>query len=145
MTKIYSLNHTIINCKIYSPKSLIKTTVLGLMSILISSSVVQAEDLAMLNIIDKGNIPVVSTNAPGTASISSVVFNDANGNDHSGIHVKIFDEKGLEINVGPDGILGNDDDSPGGVVTDEEGRYKFQNISQNFYRIKVVSSNYKLF
>jgi hypothetical protein len=146
MTKVFSLNNTIINYNNCSFKSVTKTTVIGVIFVLISSSAVQAEEIAFSNKTAEGISPVVSTSTPYTSSFSSVVFNDENGNGRrdsnengiSGVYVKIFDEKGLEINVGPDGILDNEDDSSGGVVTNEEGVYRFQNISQNFYRIKIL-------
>ena len=125
--------------------SLLQKTLLGATLILLNTTIVQANDIPLLVKIDGPRVSTISESVTDTTSIGGLLFNDANDNgirdgnekDHSGIHVKIFDERGFEINVGPDGVLGNEDDSPGGVVTDVDGKYQFQNISQNFYRIVV--------
>ncbi len=84
----------------------------------------------------------------GTKSIvSSTIFNDINGNriqddddqGLAGLTVRLFDGKGRkEIQVGPDGILGTSDDSPGGVITDAFGVYRFENLPPNSYRVVVT-------
>ena len=140
------LDHGIRGNKSFITTSLLQKTLVGASLILLNTTIVQASDISLLVKVEDPRVSTISENTADTTSIGSVLFNDANGdgiqdeneNALSGIHVKIFDEKGLEINVGPDGVLGSDDDSPGGVVTDSRGKYKFQNISQNFYRIKFV-------
>ncbi|KAG1663432.1 NADPH-flavin oxidoreductase [Nymphon striatum] len=122
---------------------LVTTVAVGNMSLL------HAGDFSILNKTVDSKIPTVSKSNAETTSIGSVLFNDVNGNGIKesdekglpGVHVKIFDENGLEIKVGPDGIYGTEDDNLGDLVTDERGRYQFQNISQNFYRIRVVGKN----
>ena len=94
-------------------------------------------------ILDKSKLAVLPLNEGTT--ISFLVNNDLfingifqkNENVHTRATVKLFDKNRNEINVGPDGILGTEDDAPGGVLTNEQGRYTFSKISHDFYRIKV--------
>ena len=149
MEKLCFFDNVIKDRKSNNANLLIKKIILGTVFILSCTSLVQAGEFSTLNKSTDSKIPTISKSAAETTSIGSVLFNDVNGNGIkesnekglSGVHVKIFDEKGLEIKVGPDGILGNEDDSSGNVVTDEEGKYQFQNITQNYYRIRVVGAN----
>ena len=82
-----------------------------------------------------------------TLSLGSTVFSDDNNNglqDGSeaginGVTVKLFASDGTtEINVGPDGILGNTDDAAGGVTTDTNGDYLFTGLLPGSYIVKVT-------
>ena len=81
------------------------------------------------------------------SSVSSVIFDDTNGNRKqdagekgiAGLTVKLLDENGIEVNVGPDGTLGTLDDSAGGMITDASGGYHFDNLSPNTYRVVVIA------
>jgi hypothetical protein len=55
------------------------------------------------------------------------------------VTVKLFDKDGNEIEVGPDGILGTTDDAPGGVETDEDGYYRFDNLPVGEYYVEVTT------
>ncbi|MGK0272963.1 MAG: hypothetical protein ACI88H_003640 [Cocleimonas sp.] len=60
-------------------------------------------------------------------------------NGIAGVTIKLLDKDFNEINVGADGILGTEDDSLSGVLTNEEGRYTFSRITHEFYRVQIVS------
>ncbi len=90
-----------------------------------------------------------------TVSIGDTVFWDKN---HNGIYepkgtragtdddevgvpnvtVKLFDSRGVEVKIGPDGVLGTKDDAPGGVLTDGNGRYRFSNLTPNTYSVQFL-------
>ena len=144
----------ILSINICKLKTFIQISVFSAIFLLINTTLVKADDIgitvkigdiAMLDNSAGSHIHDVSESASDSTIIGSTIFNDTNGNfiqdanekGTPGIHVQLFDEKGMEINVGPDGILGNLDDSAGGVITDENGHYHFHNITQNFYRIRV--------
>ena len=83
-------------------------------------------------------------------SLGSTVFNDANNNaiqdaTESGIEgvvVQLFDSNGVEVPVGPDGILGTADDALGGVETDADGNYFFQDLVAGDYQVAIPASNF---
>ncbi len=110
-----------------------------------SSTILNAEDYQLASVSDNSKpFDLPSSKKEGTG-FSAKIFNDVNRNGvqdkdengTAGVTVKLFDVDGNEINVGPDGILGNEDDSPGGVITNENGRYFFSKITHSFFRIKV--------
>lgn len=79
-----------------------------------------------------------------TLSLGDVVWGDTNDNGTldatesgvDGVTVKLFKD-GTEVNVGPDGILGNADDAPGGMVTHDGGKYLFANLLAGDYVVKI--------
>ncbi len=85
-------------------------------------------------------------------SLSGTVWSDTSGagnndgilnNGESGIPavvVRLYDSAGIEIPVGPDGILGTADDAVGGMNTNGSGNYNFQGLPPGTYRV-VVTSN----
>lgn len=86
-------------------------------------------------------------------NLSGTVWNDTgagannnNGNLDSGelgipaIVVRLYTNAGVEIPVGPDGILGTADDAVGGMNTNGSGNYNFQGLAPGTYRV-VVTSN----
>lgn len=85
-------------------------------------------------------------------SVGSRVWFDLNqdgldNNSETGIlgaHVRLFNSGGTQILAGPDGILGNGDDSSSPLVTDANGHYLFTNLSAGNYYIEVtnVGSSY---
>lgn len=109
------------------------------------SSILNASELVLANVSDNSQSDDSSYLEKESTNFSSNVFNDVNQNgvrdkDENGIAgvtVKLFDADGNEINVGPDGVLGTKDDSPGGVITNENGRYSFYKITHSLYRIQV--------
>lgn len=113
----------------------------------LSHSALQADDYSLASFSDTSipfDLPTTKVSS-GVTSFGSVVFNDINNNgildaDEKGVAdvvVKLFDKNGSEINVGPDGILGTEDDAPGGVVTNSKGRYFFSKINHDYYRIQI--------
>ena len=54
--------------------------------------------------------------------------------------VFLYDASGVEIPVGLDGILGTEDDTVGGMLTDSSGNYNFQGIPPGTYRVGVNTS-----
>ena len=54
--------------------------------------------------------------------------------------VFLFDASGVEIPVGLDGILGTEDDTVGGMLTDSSGNYNFQGIPPGTYRVTINTS-----
>lgn len=80
-------------------------------------------------------------------SVGSRVWFDANGdgldnNSETGIsgaHVRLFNSGGTQILTGPDGILGNGDDSTSPVVTDSNGHYLFTALAVGNYYIEVTN------
>ncbi len=78
-------------------------------------------------------------------SIGDLVWNDLDDDGVvdvgepglAGVHVRLYAADGTtEVNVGPDGILGNADDVAGGMVTDVNGHYRFQNLAPATYRVQ---------
>lgn len=62
--------------------------------------------------------------------------------------VQIFSSDGsggqnAEINVGPDGIWGTDDDTTGGVQTGSNGEYRFSGLPAGSYIVKVTADGYR--
>ncbi len=84
-----------------------------------------------------GNLVWVDTNDDGLHNNGEVGL--------AGVTVKLFDSTHTEVNVGPDGILGNADDAPGGVVTDAGGLYRFQALAPGSYTVEIsnVPSAYR--
>ena len=118
---------------------------LSITLMLMGSSILNAADIQLASISNNSEAFDLPNIEEGTTSFSSMVFNDLNGNGireegenfNAGVTVKLIDKDGNEINVGPDGILGNEDDSPGGVRTNDDGSYSFSNITHKFYRVQV--------
>ncbi len=80
-------------------------------------------------------------------AIGNLVFVDANSNNTyggadtllPGAIVQLFASDGTtEINVGPDGIFGTDDDQPGGVVTGSDGLYALSGLPEGDYIVRVT-------
>ncbi len=113
--------------------------------LIMASTVINAGDFAVDSISDNSTTFGVSVLVDETTSFGSKIFNHANKNGRreqgengiTGVTVKLIDRDGHEINVESDDILGAEDDSPRGVITNEEGSYSFLKITQNFYRIQV--------
>ncbi len=87
-------------------------------------------------------------------SLSGTVWNDrgpgADNNDGeldagetrlAGINVRLYNAAGVEIPVGPDGILGTADDANGGMSADSTGTYNFKCLAQGDYRVVVSPWN----
>ncbi|MBN8580749.1 MAG: sortase [Anaerolineae bacterium] len=58
------------------------------------------------------------------------------------VRVQLFNAAGTEINVGPDGILGNGDDAPGGMLTNATGYYRFDNLPAGDYTVRIPNDNF---
>jgi hypothetical protein len=77
------------------------------------------------------------------SSLGDTYFHDLNKNGIqdagepgiAGVTVKLFDNAGVEVPVGPDGLLGTADDALGGVVTDSSGKYKFGDLFSGDYKV----------
>ncbi len=89
-------------------------------------------------------------------SLSGTIWNDngngtpANSNNGilntgeprlGGVRVQIYDSANVEIPVGPDGILGTNDDAAGGVLTNATGDYNFQGLPPGDYRVVVTRTS----
>lgn len=85
--------------------------------------------------------------------MGNIVFNDmgVGGNRDNGVfdngeipksgaQVRLFTAAGVEIPVGPDGILGTSDDNNSGVVTTGSGTYQFCGMPAGTYRGTVFSN-----
>ncbi len=60
-----------------------------------------------------------------------------------GVRVLLFASDGVtEIPVGPDGILGTADDSPGGMLTAAGGYYRFDNLPAGDYVVLLSEANF---
>jgi len=60
-----------------------------------------------------------------------------------GTRVQLFASNGTtEINVGPDGILGTADDTPGGMTTGGSGTYLFSGMPAGSYVVRVLPTGY---
>jgi LPXTG-site transpeptidase (sortase) family protein len=60
------------------------------------------------------------------------------------VRVQLFNAAGTEINVGPDGILGNGDDAPGGMLTNATGYYRFDNLPAGDYTVRIPNDNFSV-
>lgn len=78
-----------------------------------------------------GNLVFVDVNGNGT-------YNAGTDTPLEGAVVRLYSSNGTEINVGPDGILGTSDDSPGGVTTGPDGLYLFSGLPQGEYIVQVT-------
>ncbi|NOH04228.1 MAG: sortase [Chloroflexi bacterium] len=79
--------------------------------------------------------------------IGNLVFIDINGDGDydagtdlpmQGAVVRLFTSTGIEILVGPDGILGTADDAATGVTTGASGTYLFSGLPQGDYIVRVT-------
>lgn len=79
--------------------------------------------------------------------IGNLVFEDLNVNGAydagepilQNVQVRLYSSNGTEINVGPNGILGDNDDAPGGVLTDAAGLYLFRGLPNGEYIVRVTA------
>lgn len=80
--------------------------------------------------------------------IGNLVFEDINANGNydigtdnpiAGVQVQLYSSNGTEINVGPNGILGDNDDAPGGVLTNAGGLYLFSGLPNGDYIVRVTA------
>ncbi len=93
---------------------------------------------------------VINNTAPPSVSLGSTVFGDLNNNGIQdagelgipNVRVQVFNDSGVEIQVGADGILGNADDSSGGMLTDVNGNYFFQDLLDGNYQVRIPVSNF---
>ncbi|MFK7973090.1 MAG: SdrD B-like domain-containing protein [Bacteroidia bacterium] len=77
-----------------------------------------------------GNLVFEDLNNDGEKSATEIGLAD--------IGVQLFAADGTtEIPVGPDGVLGTDDDATGGIATDPSGLYKFGGLPDGDYIVKV--------
>ncbi len=61
----------------------------------------------------------------------------------SGVRVQLYNADGTsEILVGADGVLGTADDGVGGMLTDADGYYLFDNLPPGTYTVVLTSSNF---
>lgn len=105
-----------------------------------------------INLINNSNLPDVNSFQTADfsfvplVSLGSTVWEDSNANGLQdalepaiqGARVRLFDSTGtIEIPVGIDGILGTADDAPGGVVTNVDGEYFFNDLLPGTYRVQV--------
>lgn len=67
-------------------------------------------------------------------------YDDAAESGFAGINVQLYASNGItQINVGPDGILGNQDDNVGGVLTAADGSYQFCGLPEGDYIVKLIA------
>ena len=107
---------------------------------------------------------IVKDNSTGTTTDSSLDFGfispyyslgnrvwfDTNNNSLidgtevgvNGVRVQLFNSSGVEINVGPDGVLGTSDDATGGVLTTNGGYYRFDNLPAGDYVVVLPNDNF---
>ena len=79
-------------------------------------------------------------------SVGNYVWYDLNANGTQnggeppvvGATVRLFNENGIEIPVGPDGILGTGDDANGGMLTNATGNYQFSNLPPGDYFVRLT-------
>ena len=56
------------------------------------------------------------------------------------MNVRLYSQDNTtEIPVGPDGLLGTADDATGGMTTDAAGTYRFGNLPQGQYRVRMTA------
>ena len=93
--------------------------------------------------IDAGLVPLFSLGNRVWFDTDNDSTIDAGESGISGVTVQLFDSSGTtEILVGPDGILGNTDDAAGGVTTDANGYYLFNNLLPGYYMVVLPASNF---
>jgi hypothetical protein len=67
---------------------------------------------------------------------------EAGENGRNNVPAQIFDNNGVEIPVGRDGVLGTADDAPGGMITSgtgaNAGSYSFRGLQPGTYTIRIV-------
>jgi LPXTG-site transpeptidase (sortase) family protein len=71
------------------------------------------------------------------------VYDTGDDSPIAGATVQLFSSGDTEINVGPDGIWGTDDDAAGGMLTDAGGNYLFSGLPEGDYIVKVYLPGYR--
>ncbi|MEO0732985.1 MAG: SdrD B-like domain-containing protein [Bacteroidota bacterium] len=100
-----------------------------------------------------GNLDIFRCEScPSLVSLGSTVFTDLNNNGEQdagemgieGVPVQLFAANGIEVEVGPDGILGTADDAPGGMLTDPMGDYFFQDLEEGDYYVQIPATAFDM-
>jgi subtilisin-like proprotein convertase family protein len=86
---------------------------------------------------------------PATVALGNLVYRDLNndgnydsGEGINGVTIQLYTAGGVEINVGPDGILGTADDAAGGMLTANGGCYLFQGLTPGSYYVEIPASEF---
>ncbi|MBE7435823.1 MAG: sortase [Anaerolineales bacterium] len=131
-------------------------------SCLIRVDVISTRPGVYINTIPAGRLTAdggITNNNPANAtltvasnySLGNRVWYDTNNNGQidfgteqgiSNVRVQLFNAAGAEIPVGPDGILGTGDDGPGGVLTNANGYYRFDNLPAGDYIVRIPNDNF---
>lgn len=67
---------------------------------------------------------------------------DAGESGVNNVTVQLYTAAGVEVPVGPDGILGTGDDALGGVLTSAGGYYRFDRLYPGSYYVQIPSSEF---
>lgn len=90
----------------------------------------------------------------GAVAIGNVVWFDTGAGYNNGIYepadevgvddvtVQLFRAGGVEVPVGPDGILNTADDSPGGMLTSAGGYYRFDKLIPGDYYVYIPAAEF---
>lgn len=131
-------------------------------SCIIRVDVISTRPGVYINTIPTGRLTAdggITNNNPANAtltvasnySLGNRVWYDTNNNGQidfgteqgiSNVRVQLFNSAGAEIPVGPDGILGTGDDGPGGVLTNANGYYRFDNLPAGDYIVRIPNDNF---
>jgi uncharacterized repeat protein (TIGR01451 family) len=85
-----------------------------------------------------GNLVWVDNGAGGGTIVNGL--RDGGEAGLAGVTVRLFSQDNTtEILVGPDGLRGTADDAAGGMVTDATGAYRFGNLPQGQYRVRMTA------
>ncbi|MBL8062419.1 MAG: sortase, partial [Anaerolineales bacterium] len=68
---------------------------------------------------------------------------DAGETPVNAVTVQLFTAAGVEVPVGPDGILGTGDDALGGVVTSGGGYYRFDRLYPGSYYVQIPATEFQ--
>lgn len=97
--------------------------------------------------VDFGLIPVFSLGNRVWFDTDNNSILDASEAGAPGVSVQLYAEDASgqslgQVPVGPDGVLGTADDALGGMLTDANGYYLFNNLPAGYYRVVLPASNF---
>ncbi|CAG0958252.1 Serine-aspartate repeat-containing protein D [Anaerolineales bacterium] len=96
-------------------------------------------DFGFVGAVAIGNVVWLDTGA----GYNNGIYEPADENGVDNVTVQLFTAAGVEVPVGPDGILGTADDTPGGMVTSGGGYYSFDRLIPGNYYVYIPAAEFQ--